>query len=109
MHPLIKRSRFFPDLSGILITKLKSLPGETSVVVSDYLSDCLTENGSVGKAVGLCADNTNSNFGGAERKGQNNVFTKPQKNLMHGLIGVGVLATSSATLFEQLPIFCLLM
>jgi hypothetical protein len=51
----------------IKILQLKSLPGETSVSVNDYLSDCLTENGLVGKVVGLCADNMNSNFGGAER------------------------------------------
>jgi hypothetical protein len=31
----------------------------------------------------------NSKFGGAEWKGQNNVFTTLQKNLAHGLIGVG--------------------
>jgi hypothetical protein len=53
----------------IKILELKSLPGETAVVISDYLSDCLTENGLAGKVVGLCADDTNSNFGGAERKG----------------------------------------
>jgi hypothetical protein len=53
------------------------------------LSDCLTENCLVGKVVELCAGNTNSNFGGAERKAQNNVFSKLQRNLGHGLIGVG--------------------
>jgi hypothetical protein len=59
------------------------------VIISDYLSDCKTENGLVGKVVGLCADNTNSNFGGAEKKGENSVLTKLQKNLGHGLKGVG--------------------
>jgi hypothetical protein len=48
-----------------------------------------TEIGSVGKAVGLCADNMNSNFEGAVRKSQNNVFTELQKNIRHGLIRVG--------------------
>ena len=40
------------------------------------------------KIIGLCADNTNANFGSAERKGQNNVFRKLQENVGHGLIGV---------------------
>jgi hypothetical protein len=37
----------------IKISELKSLRGDTSVVVSDYLSNCLTENGLVGKIAGL--------------------------------------------------------
>jgi hypothetical protein len=80
--------RYFDYECGVKIRvlELKLLPGETSLIVSDYLSDCLTENGLAGKAIGLCAYNTNSNFGCAERKGQNNVFTQLQKNLRQLLI-----------------------
>jgi hypothetical protein len=53
------------------------------------LSDCLTEDGLVGNVIGLCADNTYYNFGGAGRKSQNTVFTKLQENLRRALIGVG--------------------
>jgi hypothetical protein len=67
----------------IKILKLKSLHCETCYC--DYLSDCLTENGSVGKVVGLCADNVNSNFGGVQSEGQNKLHIK----LGHGVIGVG--------------------
>lgn len=83
--------RYFDRNKGlkVKILELKSLPGETSDIVSSFLIDCLTENGLELKVVGLCADNTNSNFGGAERKGQNNVFTKLKENLGHSLIGVG--------------------
>jgi hypothetical protein len=79
----------YKTLAKIKILEQKLLSGKTSVVVSDYLSDCLTENGLVRKVVGLCADNTYYNFGGAGRKSQNTVFTKLQKNLGYGLIGVG--------------------
>jgi hypothetical protein len=70
--------RYFDYKTGVKVKvlELKSLPGETSLVVSEYLSDCPTENGLVGKVVGLCADNMNSNFGGDERKGKNSVLTK---------------------------------
>jgi hypothetical protein len=82
---------YFDYKTGLKIKmlELKSLPSETSVVLGDSLSDCPAENGLVGKVVGLCADNMNSNFGGDERKGQNSVLTKLQKNLGHGLIGEG--------------------
>jgi hypothetical protein len=70
--------------SKILVLKL--LSSETSVIISDHLSDCLTENGLVGKVVGLCVDNTNSNL--VLVKGQNNVSTKLHKTLSYGLIGV---------------------
>jgi hypothetical protein len=45
----------------IKIPNLKSLFRET-YINCDYFSDCLTENSLVGKVVGLCADNTNSNL-----------------------------------------------
>jgi hypothetical protein len=88
---------------------VKKSSGETSIIASDYLSDCLTENGLVGKFVGLCADNTNSDFGSAGRKGQNNDFTKLQKNLRHNLIGIGCADHTFHNIVEQLWIFCLLM
>ena len=69
--------------------ELNSFPGETSNIVNSFRNDCFTEKGLERKVVGLCVDNTNSNFGGVERKEQNNVFRKLQENLGHGLIGVG--------------------
>jgi hypothetical protein len=47
----------------------------------DYLSDCTRENGLVRKVVGLCADDTNSDFGGAKRKGRNSVSANCRKTL----------------------------
>jgi len=44
------------------------------------------------KVVGLCADNTNSNFGGAARRVQNNVYRLLEKSLKRSLIGIGCAA-----------------
>lgn len=37
----------------------------------------------------LCADNTNTNFGGVKRHGQGNVFRKLQKALSRPILGIG--------------------
>ena len=76
----------------VKILEFKSLPGETSAIVSNYLTACLDENNLKEKVIGLCADNTNSNFGGADRRGENNVFFKLKQSLNHDLIGVGCAA-----------------
>jgi hypothetical protein len=80
--------RYFDYESGvkIKILELKLFSGDTSVTVCKQLSNCIIGNDLVGKVVGLCADNTNSNFGGAGIKGQNTVFTQLQKTLGHGVI-----------------------
>jgi hypothetical protein len=84
------------------ILELISLSGEASVIVSDYLSDYLTENGLVGKVVLLCADNTSSSFSGAQSKSENNVFTRLQKNFGHGLLRVWCACHIPTKLYESL-------
>lgn len=39
--------------------------------------------------VALCADNTNTNFGGVKRRGQNNVWRRMQASLGKEIIGIG--------------------
>lgn len=41
------------------------------------------------KVIGFCGDNTNSNFGGATRKGVNNTFRKVNRFLGRELLGIG--------------------
>lgn len=53
---------------------MESLLGEKSANVSDYLSGCQIENGSVRKIIGLCSVNMDFNFGGAERKSKKAVL-----------------------------------
>lgn len=64
--PMLVRCFDYKNGVKIKILEPKSLSGETYIIVSDYLSDGLTENCLVRKFVGLCADNTNSVFGVAE-------------------------------------------
>jgi hypothetical protein len=41
------------------------------------------------KVIAVSADNTNTNFGGKKRKGNNNLFFKMQENTVNNLIGIG--------------------
>ena len=41
------------------------------------------------KIVALCADNTNTNFGGYRRLGKNNVWRKLEAELWREIIGIG--------------------
>ena len=59
------------------------------------------------KLLGLVADNTNTNFGGAERRGDKNVFKKVTKKIGHNFIGVGcgahIVHNSAKTTSDMLP------
>ncbi|CAB3246475.1 unnamed protein product [Arctia plantaginis] len=52
--------------------------------MSDVKSVILTA-----KVVASCGDNANVNFGGAARRGTNNVLTKLQSSLKNSFIGIG--------------------
>lgn len=87
--------RFFLPSTGIQlkILELKDIPGETADLVSEYVINVITNFNINDKVIGLCADNTNSNFGGAARKGANNVYTKIKKCLdKPNLVGIGCMA-----------------
>lgn len=89
------------DISKILYTKkgvhvqileTKQLPGETSVIISEYIQETIDFYNINDKLIAFCADNTNCNFGGAARRGKNNVFTKMQGTTENILIGVNCAA-----------------
>jgi hypothetical protein len=63
------------------ILEFSNLPGETSDLITSKMIDVLTKFGLKQKIVALSADNTNTNFGGLNRKGKNNVHTKLQIEL----------------------------
>ncbi|CAH0563113.1 unnamed protein product [Brassicogethes aeneus] len=86
--------RFFDPLVGIKIRLLDfiSLPGETSDLICGSIFNILEQNHLKNKLIAYCADNTNSNFGGKNRKGINNVFTKLNNKLNQNIIGVGCAA-----------------
>lgn len=86
--------RYFKPDAGVYvkILELTNLNGETAEIVSNYLTETITKHKLDTKVVGLCADNTNSNFGGAARLGKSNVYRHLEKTLKRSLIGVGCAA-----------------
>nr|XP_014350559.1 PREDICTED: uncharacterized protein LOC106705510 [Latimeria chalumnae] len=58
--------------------ELNELPGETADTLAIYLTHTLKKNKIEDKCIALCADNTNTNFGGASRAGNCNVLKKPK-------------------------------
>lgn len=70
--------RYFDPTEGIIVKVLEftNLPNETSDTQIEYIENILTKHGLMNKVTALSADNTNTNFGGADRKGKNNVFQK---------------------------------
>jgi hypothetical protein len=71
------------------IIEFSNLPGGTSNLITSKIIDVLTKFGLKQKIVALSADNTNTNFGGLNRKGKNNVHTKLQTELKKDLLGLG--------------------
>lgn len=71
------------------ILDLQDQPGETSDIIVKYLVQVLTDNSLTAKVVAFCGDNANVNFGGAARRGTNNVFVKLQSSLEKPLVGIG--------------------
>lgn len=63
----------------VKILEVDNLPGETSDILTTYICDLLkfVLND---KILAICADNTNCNFGGAARRGQN-VFKKLRSSI----------------------------
>ena len=90
--PIIIRY-FDPDI-GVINKKIAtvSIPNEKSETIVKELLKAIVEKNISDKVVAFSADNTNLNFGGVERKGQNNVWRKLQKELGRSIIGNGCFA-----------------
>uniref|UniRef100_A0AAQ6A1P8 HAT C-terminal dimerisation domain-containing protein n=2 Tax=Amphiprion ocellaris TaxID=80972 RepID=A0AAQ6A1P8_AMPOC len=86
--------RYFTLIRGVSVKILKfaSLPGETSTLLFNEVQRSLSAFDLMDKVVGFCADNTNTNFGGKARRGQNNVFYKLDQATPCSLVGVGCAA-----------------
>ena len=63
---------YFLPMDGVQVKvlELEDKCGETSDIVSSYILKTLSDHNIENKIVGLCADNTNYNFGGAARRGK---------------------------------------
>lgn len=86
--------RYFHETRGVnvKVLELETLSGETSNQLSEYVFSVLSRNDLVDKVVGMSADNTNTNFGGAKRKGTNNLFCKLSASTDKTLVGIGCMA-----------------
>lgn len=70
--------RYFDSDMGIQVKllELKDLSEESSEILNEYIFNTLLKVDIVSKCIGLYADNTNTNFGGPNRQGTNNLFKK---------------------------------
>lgn len=86
--------RYFLPSSGIQVKLLefKDLSGETSALQHQYIMETLESHQLSQKLIAFCADNANTNFGGAERKGKNNIYCKLNETLSHKVLGLGCAA-----------------
>lgn len=90
IFPLI--IQYFKEDSGITskIIKISSLKDETSDTITNYCLTSLTDaNLPLDKCSSFCGDNTNTNFGGVNRRGVNNIFHKLEDVLKKELEGIG--------------------
>lgn len=83
--------RYFKPLVGVKVKLLefRELKGETSELQVNMLWEILEKHSLQSKLSAYCADNTNTNFGGLNRKGQQNVWRKLESKLGRSLAGIG--------------------
>lgn len=102
--------RYFKPLEGVKvkIIEFSSLPGETSDLQTAYISHVIEKHGLAQKIVALCADNTNTNFGGVKRAGKGNIWRKLQIQLGRDILGIGcnahIIHNTLQTAVDCLPI-----
>lgn len=81
-----------PVVLNFKVLEIETQGGETSEKLNDDIFSVLSRNDLVHKVVEISADNTNTNFGGAKRKGTNNLFCKPSASTDKTLVGNGCMA-----------------
>jgi hypothetical protein len=87
--------RYFIPRKGVQtkVTEFHNLKGETADVLTMYIMDVLEKYKLSNKIIAFCGDNCNINFGGAARKGTNNVFAKlTTSDLKMNIRGIGCAA-----------------
>lgn len=84
--------QYFSVKSGIesKLIELDELPNETSDTVSSYIIKVVKMFHLENKVIAFSGDNTNTNFGGVNRREGNNIFTKLKTGLNNpNMIGIG--------------------
>jgi hypothetical protein len=100
---------FVPNLGiKVKITEFSNLGCETAETQAAYIMKILKKYDLLDKVTALSADNTNTNFGGAKRKGRNNVLWKLGQKIDKQLIGTRcgshVLHNSIQPAADSLPV-----
>lgn len=69
--------RYFEITEGVnvKIFNFTSIPSETSTILFDEVHHNFCVFNLMNKVSCFCADNTNTNFGGLARRGENNIFS----------------------------------
>ena len=83
--------RYFWSEEGVKskLLNLHSVPGKSADIVTNCLVSTLKKNNLTQKIVAYCGDNYNTNFGGVNPEGKNNVFSYLKKELGRNIVGVG--------------------
>ena len=86
--------RYFHCEKGVRVKILDivDLPGETAEIITCNLMRVIEQHSLMNTLSSYCADNTNTNFGGANRQGRENVFFKLKENVNKNIVGVGCAA-----------------
>lgn len=69
--------------------EIENTKNETSDTITELIITQLRRHDLLSKCIAFSGDNCNTNFGGIERHGTNNVFHKLKENLNPNLVGVG--------------------
>ncbi|ODM87768.1 hypothetical protein Ocin01_18914 [Orchesella cincta] len=75
LMPVMIRYFTVPEGVKVRMIDIHSLPGETAEIITTAVLKTLKEFSLSDKLIGICADNTNTNFGGVNRKGKVNLFS----------------------------------
>lgn len=102
--------RYFTESRGVHVKLLyfDEVPGETSDILVEHILKCLKKFSIEHKIICVTADNTNTNFGGVNRKTEGNVYRKLQKALNRPIFGIGcgahILHNAVQTACDSLPL-----
>lgn len=102
--------RYFDSKLGVQLKLLDfvSLPGETSILVANAIFESVQKHKLQGKVAAFCGDNAFVNFGGLQRRGTNNVYSRLKDVLKKPIVGVGCTAhivhNTIQVAADQLPV-----
>lgn len=80
-----------PKKNGITtkVLEIETTENETSDTITELIIKQLRQHDLLSKCIAFAGDNCNTNFGGIERHGINNVFHKLKQSLNPNIVGVG--------------------